>query len=367
MSGLQAAARPAESARPATARAAPVEVRSLRTGEDPVWEDFIARQPSAVFFQRPAWGRAVEIGTRQAVHPLGAWRGRELVGVLPLVHVKSRLFGDALVSAGFAVVGGIAAQDDEASQALADAAAELGRTLKVGHIELRHEKPIRLAAPWVLRPGPFCGFLREISHLDETNLKAIPRKKRADLRKALNDPRLRVETDVDAKTLHAIYARSVRDLGTPVFPRRLFLEAKKGFGEAAEISAVVGPNGPVAAVMTFYFKDRVMPYFGGALPEARAFHAYDLLYWEVMRRAAMRGCHVFDFGRSKRGTGSFDYKTYWGFEPEPLGYQYLPLQGDRIPEINPLNPKYQLMISAWKRLPLPAANLLGPLISRQLG
>jgi FemAB-related protein (PEP-CTERM system-associated) len=152
-----------------------------------------------------------------------------------------------------------------------------------------------------------------------------------------------------------------------VLPRRFYAAIVEEFGPAVELSAVRGPEGPVAALMTFTFRNRVMPYYGGATPAARPLHAYDLLYWSLMERAAARGTLVYDFGRSKRGTGSFDYKTYWGFKPEPLQYRFQPVRKTELPDVNPLNPKYRLMIAAWQRLPLAVANAIGPVIARQLG
>ena len=347
------------------AGSADIEVRPLRDQDEQSWEDFVARTHGASFFHRPGWNRAVARACGHDTLNLGAWRDGRLIGILPLTHIRSRLFGDALVSVGFGVYGGIVTEDDEAAHALAFAAARAGDRVRVGHIELRHEGPSSLA--WHVRSDLYATFRRKISALDEANLKAIPRKKRADLRKAIDNPRLRIDAESDLKTFFRIYAESVRDLGTPVFPRELFAAIKSEFGALVEISAAIGPDGPVAAVMSFYFKDKVLPYFGGATPAARPLHAYDLLYWELMRRAAARGCRIYDFGRSKRGTGSFDYKAFWGFEPEPLHYQYLPVGRAGIPEINPLNPKYRLMVQTWKRLPIPLANALGPVIARQLG
>ena len=119
--------------------------------------------------------------------------------------------------------------------------------------------------------------------------------------------------------------------------------------------------------MSFYFRDEVLPYYGGGTDAARAVAGNDFMYWDLMRRACERGLKVFDFGRSKHGTGSFDFKKNWGFEATPLYYEYF-LVGDRtMPEINPLNPKYRLFIQAWKKLPLPLANVIGPHIVKQLG
>ena len=132
-------------------------------------------------------------------------------------------------------------------------------------------------------------------------------------------------------------AQSVRNLGTPVYPRRFFAAIAEEFGDAVELAVVHGAAGPVSAVMAFYFRDQVCPYFAGGLPEARTEHAYDFMYWSLMDRATERGARLFDFGRSKRGTGAFDYKLSWGFQPETLHYQFHLVRGTELPNVNPLN------------------------------
>jgi FemAB-related protein (PEP-CTERM system-associated) len=123
----------------------------------------------------------------------------------------------------------------------------------------------------------------------------------------------------------------------------------------------------IASVLNFYFRDEVLPYYGGGRAIARDRYGNDFMYWEVMRRAAARGFTMFDFGRSKLGTGAFSFKKNWGFVPAPLNYRFRLAPGQEIPDINPLNPKYRLLIAAWKRLPVPLANLIGPPIVRGLG
>ena len=119
--------------------------------------------------------------------------------------------------------------------------------------------------------------------------------------------------------------------------------------------------------MNFYFRDEVLPYYGGGTEQARSLAANDFMYWEVMRRACLRGCRLFDFGRSKIGTGSYNFKRYWGFEPTPLAYAFLPIRSLKIPENNPLNPKFRPFIAAWRHLPLPVTKWLGPAIVRSIG
>lgn len=346
---------------------APVEVRPLRDDDETAWENYVERAPQATFFHRAGWRQIVERTLGHATRYRCAWRGRDLVGILPLVHVKSRLFGDALISTAFTTGGGIVADDDEAARALADDAAELGQRFAVDFVELRQGATLALGTAWRAKPELYFGFERTLAASDADNLKAIPRKKRADLRKAIDDRRLVTDANAPAEIFFRIYAESLRNLGTPVLPLRFYAAIKATFGDAVEISTVNGPDGPAAALMSFFFKDRVLPYYGGAVPAARRLHAYDLMYWAQMQRAVARGTRVFDFGRSKRGTGAFNYKTYWGFEPKALGYQYRLVKRADLPEINPLNPKYRLMVGTWRRLPLILANRFGPLVARQIG
>lgn len=344
---------------------APVTVRPLDEASEAAWEAFVRQCDEATFFHQAGWRRVVNRSLGHDTHYRIAWRADRVVGILPLVHVRSRLFGNALISTGFGVYGGIAAEDDGAARALAADAAALGERLGVDFVELRHMKANAIG--WTDKSDLYVTFCRPLAASPDVNLKAIPRKKRADLGKAIADPRLAVETEIEVPVFFRIYGESLRNLGTPVLPLRFYAAIGEEFGPAVELSAVRDSEGPVAALMTFYFKDRVMPYYGGATVAARGLHAYDLLYWNQMNRAVERGCRLFDFGRSKRGTGSFDYKTYWGFTPEPLHYQFHLVRGTGLPEINPLNPKYHLMVELWRRLPLGIANRLGPLVARQIG
>jgi FemAB-related protein (PEP-CTERM system-associated) len=163
------------------------------------------------------------------------------------------------------------------------------------------------------------------------------------------------------------FAASQRNLGTPILPKRYFQALKEEFGEACDVLTVTSAGKVVASVLSFYFRDEVLPYYGGGPAEARDLKANDFMYWELMRRSAERGIRVFDYGRSKVGSGSYSFKKNWGFEPEPLRYQYRLVKAHDVPNVSPNNPKYRLMIEAWRRLPLALANRLGPVLARNLG
>ena len=167
---------------------------------------------------------------------------------------------------------------------------------------------------------------------------AIPRKQRAMVRKGIKEE-LRVEIDESVDRHYDIYTESLRNLGTPPFSRNYLRVLKEVFGERCDIVSILKGDRIVASVLNFYFRDEVLPYYGGGTLEARAVAGNDFMYWSVMERARDRGCRIFDYGRSKRGTGAFDFKTYWGFEPEPLYYEYFLVKRKEMPNLSPTNPE----------------------------
>jgi FemAB-related protein (PEP-CTERM system-associated) len=343
---------------------AAIEVR-LATHEDTGrWDAFVERCPEATFFHRAGWKEVIETVFRHRAFYLVAERDGTIVGVLPLAETKSFLFGHALASLPFCVYGGVAVTDPAAVPALHAAALELAGRLRVEHLELKNR--IAREATWP-RQDLYVTFRKEILPEVEANMLAIPRKQRAMVRKGIKHG-LRSEIDGSVDRFFRLYADNMRRHGTPPQPQRYFETLQRVFGRDAEVLTVLDARGaPVSSVLTFYFRDEVLPYYAGDGVDARDLAANDFKYWELMRRACERGCRVFDYGRSKRGTGSFDFKKNWGFEPEPLHYEYALLRRDRIPEHNPLNPKYRAFIALWRRLPLPVANRLGPFLARRLG
>lgn len=294
---------------------------------------------------------------------LFAESGGEIIGVLPLVHIRSRLFGNALISTAFCVEGGPAANGEAARQALTARAAALAETLDVDYLEYRGAE--RRNPAWACRDDLYAVFRKALPGDPDKALQAVPRKQRAVIRQSLRNT-LEVTLTDEVDGFFGAYARSVHALGTPVFPKAYFRSLKRVFGDACEVMEVRHGGAIVTGLISFYFRGRVLPYYGGGTAAARDLGAYNFMYWDLMRRACEAGLTEFDFGRSKRGTGAYDYKTFWGFEPTPLAHEFLIRRGG-LPEKNPLNPKYRLFIALWKRLPLAVANAAGPLLSRNLG
>jgi FemAB-related protein (PEP-CTERM system-associated) len=341
-----------------------VAVRPFEPSDTLQWEAFVERCAEATFFHRIGWREIIQDIFRHRCHYLVAERDGALSGVLPLAEVKSRLFGHALSSLPFGVYGGPAADDTESEGALIDAAVRLAQARGVDHLELRNREA--RCHDWP-RQDLYMTFRKKILPDVEANMLAIPRKQRAMVRKGMKQG-LRSEIDGSVDRFFELYADNMHRHGTPPFSRAYFARLARVFGRDCEVLTVVDEHRrAVSSVLSFYFRDEVLPYYAGDTVTARDTGANDFKYWELMRRACERGVRVFDYGRSKRGTGSFDFKKNWGFEPTQLAYEYRLLARDSIPENNPLNPKYRAFIALWRGLPRPVANAVGPMIVRNLG
>lgn len=339
-------------------------VREYRDADRASWDAFVERCDEATFFHRIGWRDIYQNVFGHRAHYLVAERDGVLVGVLPLVELKSVLFGHALVSLPFAVYGGPAGMDEATNCALTRHAADLANGLQVQHLEMRNRV---LREPDWVRQDLYVTFRKVMLPDVEANLLAIPRKQRAMVRKSV-ERGLKAVVDDDTQRFFDLYADNQHRHGTPPQSKRYFQALKRAFRDDCEVLTVLSAQGqPVSSVLSFYFRDEVLPYYAGDVPMARELAANDFKYWALMQRACERGLRVFDFGRSKRGTGSFDFKRNWGFEPVDLQYEYCLINRDRLPQNNPTNPRYQTAIALWRRLPRRVVNAVGPVLARHLG
>jgi len=327
------------------------------------WDAFVTSQPQSNFFQLSGWRKVVKRAFGHDCPYLVTHRDSAIAGVMPLTEIKSRLFGHFLVGNGFTVGGGPLADGAEALAALLAEAEELGRTRQVAYIELRD---CGKAGPgWQAKDDLYAGFEGPIAAKEDDNLKQIPRKQRAVVRKALEQG-FTISIERSIQPFFDLYARTLRDHGTPILPRRFYESLLTVFGEACEILTVRKDGVPTSSVMSFFYQGKVLPYYTGSIPEARRSGANDMMYWALMRRAVERGATIFDFGRSKVGTGPYSFKSNWGFQPRPITHQYLLIGQGTLPNLNPTNPRYAKVIAAWQKLPIAVANTISPFISRDL-
>lgn len=330
------------------------------------WDRYVENHPAATVYHMSAWGRAVCSSMGHKCYYLIIEDKGKICALIPLIHIKSRLFGHSLVSLAFATGGGALFDNRQALVFLEEECRKLSKKLDVDYLECRNKDTVH--ENWPSKKETYSTFRKVLSADNEENLLAIPRKQRAMIRKGIKSGLKAVVDDLPDR-LFRLYSESLRNLGSPVFPKEIFYCLKREYGDNCEILTIETDRGKaISSVMTFYFRDEVVPYYGGGTFEARVLAANDFMYWSLMERAVdKKNCTIFDFGRSKNGTGAFSFKKNWGFEAQPLNYEFILKNGTEMPDINPLNPKYQLMIKVWKKLPLPVANFVGPLISKSLG
>jgi len=325
------------------------------------WDAFVAQHPQATAYHDWNW-RAVIARSfgHESIYFIARRDGR-IAGVLPLVYIDSWLFSRSLTSLPFFNYGGVLADADEVARALLAAASELARQRRVGHVEFRH-------------------FVRRFEHLPckqhkvtmrlplQTGLwDLLDRKVRNQIRKAEKSG-LTVERG-GAESLdlfYTVFARNMRDLGTPVYARQFFANVLDAFPQAARLVIVRLKGAPIAAGLTFRHRDSTEIPWASSIRDYNSLCPNHLLYWHALESAVVEGCATFDFGRSTPNEGTYKFKEQWGAQAVPLVWEYfLPAGGD-VPDQSPKNKKFRLMINTWQRCPLWLTNLVGPYIVRSI-
>ena len=343
---------------PLTAATSPTRVEPLGARDE--WEEFVRTAADATFFHDARWKDVLEQAFGFRSHFLTARRDGRLVGVLPLCELRPPFGKPRLLSLPFAVEAGISAADADARRALEDAAVARAQEIGARYLELRDGLD---GDAFQVRRDSYCRFRRSLSPRDDDNFACIPRKRRRMIRRGQGNG-LRARVDADLDVFYDLYAESQGRLGTPVLPRLYFASLLRHFAESSVVLTIWRGDSPVAGVFSFLFRDRILPYEAGSRGECLGYGSNDFMYWELMRLACRRGVRTFDFGRSRRGSGAFDYKRYWGFEPEPLCYRIHAL-GQGAPKRRTVDDaRLRLLRWGWRRLPLPVTKKLGPVVAR---
>jgi FemAB-related protein (PEP-CTERM system-associated) len=344
-------------------RATQLSIRTLERGEEGRWDDFVLSHPHGSPFHMIAWKRTIEETFRYRPVYLMATEGERIRGVLPLFFINNLLAGKVLLSVPFAVYGGALADSAEAQDALRAHVQQLAEAMKVSHVELRNGyEEQRLGFTALSR---YVTFTTPIGPDEQALLEAIPRKTRAAVRKSFKQNFQTVQRRQRSEAFEDLYLRSLRRLGTPAFPRDYFTRLAEHFGPMADFREIHLDGKAVAAVMTFYFRDQVMPYYGASDPAYNAAQPNNFMYFDLMRWGGANGFTTFDFGRSKKaGSGSYDFKCHWGMEERELPYEMLLVRRKELPNLTPNNPIFRLPGKIWQRLPLPVTRALGPWLIR---
>lgn len=352
-------------ARVRTAAQTVVTVRTATDSDQAAWDRYVDQHADGTFFHRYAWSQVLQNSLGYRPHYLLAERNGTLIGVLPLTHKKSALFGSALISLPFCTYGGPLGASPGVTAELAENAVALARDLNADHVELRGGVPADSA--WLRRDDAYATFEKDLPPTPDAIVAAIPRKgRRHALRQSLRQG-LVFDVHDDLTDFYAVLSESYRNLGTPIFPRSYFERLLGAFPGQCQIYVATHSSKPVSASLAFTYRDHLHPLYAGGTAAARALNANDFLFYGLMCAALEQGLTRFDFGRSKAGTGSFAYKKHWGYTPRFLTYGQRLVGGTSLSDLSPANPRYRFFVGAWKRLPLPASRALGPQIIRHLG
>jgi len=342
---------------------APVKVSQLQPGEEGGWDEFVNASPSGTPFHLSSWRAVVEKALGRRCFSLVARRNDRITGVFPVSWIRSRIFGNSLVSLPLAVYGGICTEDRDSYFALLKAGGDLGRDLGVQYLEMRNraeEFPTQL-------PGRdlYVTFTQDLTVGPEKLLQGLPRDTRYAVRKSMKAG-LEWTEDLSLGEFYEIYAQSVHRLGTPVFSRGLFECIQAEFPGSVRLFGVRKEKRAIAGVFCLYFRDQVLPYYGGALAEFYKDSPNNFMYWSLIEQSSKEGLRAFDFGRSKKGTGSFQFKSAWNMQVTELPYRYQLIRGKEIPQLSPVDKKFQLPVEMWKRLPFSWTKILGPSLVRRI-
>ncbi len=352
-------------AAPSPARAALV-IRPSRPEDDAARDRFVRAQPGSSFFHLAGWRRAVERAFGHEGLDLLAWRGEELVGVLPLMRCARPLFGAHLVSVPYAVYGGPVASEREAELALVAEASALARRLGVGRLELRcAQDPGLDLAPSTL----YATFVHPLPDKPEEVMARMPKRARAEVRKASEKHGLSLsEGRWYLGDLERLFLASKQHLGSPGLPHAWFQALLEEFaGDEVLVHCVHKDARVIAATMSFVFRDTLLFYYIGTTPEAnREYSATNYLCTKLQELGVARGLKWFDLGRSRVDSGPYQFKQHQGFEPRVLPYRYLLVKSRDLPSFNPSNPRTQKLRDAWARLPPWVARTLSGRLMRYL-
>lgn len=342
-----------------------VSVVLATDAEESEWDSFVEASDNAEIYHLFAWKRHFESVFGHDCYYLAARDDKEqTVGVLPLVHQNSRLFGNFLISIPCFNYCGILAHTDEAHAALVEEASRLARNLGAGHVELRHRESKSLELP--LRSDKVSMTL-PLPDSEELLWKGFTSKLRAQIRRPQKEGAVCVSGGLELlDEFYAVFAHNMRDLGTPVFPKQMFADILARFPEGARIFVVRMHDKPVAAGYTLGHRGTLEIPSASSLREFNRYSPNMLLYWTVLQYAVSMGFTAFDFGRTTIDSGPYRFKKQWGAESSGLKWHYILEEGKALPRINPDNPKYRMAVNVWRRLPLPVANFLGPQVVKRL-
>jgi FemAB-related protein (PEP-CTERM system-associated) len=340
----------------------PIQICSLDRATEHQWDCFVLHHPKASFFHQTAWKRVMEKTYGYRAFYFYSERAGHITGIAPTFLVSSWVTGRFLVSLPFAVYGGVCADDAESEKALVGHVERLAIEQKVEHLELRNRGGEPL--PGYHANSRHATFTIPLVADTEALYKAFPKDIRYMIRKGEKAGLVARRGFDQLDHFYRLMTINLRRLGTPAFPKCLFENLICEYPNQVDLMVVYSNGKPVAGGMSFFFREWMQPYYVGSLDEAKGLAANNFLWWELIKLAAVTGHKTFDFGRSKKDSGNFDFKKKWNPQIESLNYQVRLVRRTEMPNFSPTNPKFEMATNLWKKLPLGLTRMIGPRLVR---
>lgn len=336
-----------------------MEVAPLTPDLEGAWEDFVEASPQATFAHLLGWRNVVTRTYQHMPCYLMVWEAGQVVGLLPLFLIKSKLFGRFLVTAPYLSHGGLVATSDEAASVLVQEAKAIAGRERARYVEIRSCQ--RIEHGLVLKDS-YCTFLLPLAPDPHTLWEGFEGRGRKAIKRALKSA-LTVERGRHLiEVFDAVLSRHMCEQGTPFHREIFYRHLLEELPNQSEILMVRREAQYLGGLLLVTYKDTVLPLYGGALAGERNTSAMSFLLWETIRYSCEKGFRCLDLGRSQWGSGSCLFKRQWGAEAVPMFYEYYLADGATMPHMFPTNPKFRLAIAIWKRLPLFVTRALGPRI-----
>ena len=328
------------------------------------WNTFVDNNSSATIYHRFEFKQLIEdTFGHETIYLYATDNSDNIVGVLPAIRTQSKLFGDYITSLPFFNYGGPISSHSSISEQLIAELSKIGSNLPVSHAELRESKP---------RPGypaktDKISMFLHLPDCEEELARKLGAKVRAQIKKGeINNFEFRLGGQELLPDFYRVFSRNMRDLGTPVYSIDFFQNILETLSGNASICVLYLNGAPCSCAFLIGYKDTMEIPWASTIKSANPFNANMVLYWNVLRTAINKGYSFFDFGRSSKDAATYKFKKQWGAEPWTLHWHYWLKDGGELPQLNPNNPKYKLLIAVWQRLPVFLTNIIGPYLVKNL-
>jgi FemAB-related protein (PEP-CTERM system-associated) len=340
-----------------------IQIKRL-TNEGKQWDQYVHDSAQASLYHLTGWKKVIEKTFGHPTYYLYALQNDCIAGILPLVYLKSLVFGKFFVSVPFFNYGGIAAENEKIRKNLMEEAIHIARREGAKHIELRHTENFELGIP--VKTSKVLMIL-DLPETSEELWKSFKSKLRSQIRRPEKEGFTVKFGQLDeVDSFYEVFAYNMRDLGTPIYTKCLFENILTEFSETARICTIYTDEKPIASGFIIGHKDLLQIPWASTIREYNRLSPNMMLYWNILKFGCEQGYKQFDFGRSTPDEGTYKFKKQWGAQPVQCYWHYWLASGDELPELNPHNPKYQLAIKTWQKLPISITKILGPHIVKFL-